>query len=93
MPLRLGITSPPLQICVRGPIVFQGYFKDEANTRDTIDSDGWLHTGGQGATLGERCLAGMRVLRAASAAASCHRIVRRPPAVQPFLRTAVRLPT
>ena len=35
-----------LQICVRGPIIFQGYYKDEANTRDTLDAHGWLHTGG-----------------------------------------------
>ena len=25
--------------------MFQGYYKDEANTRDAVDAHGWLHTG------------------------------------------------
>lgn len=35
----------PGEIVVRGYNVMRGYFEDEAETKKTIDADGWLHTG------------------------------------------------
>jgi long-chain acyl-CoA synthetase len=36
------------EILLRGPGVFAGYLNDEAATRQTVDTDRWLHTGDVG---------------------------------------------
>ena len=44
------------ELMVRGPIVMMGYFGDEEKTRETLEPDGWLHTGDLGAMDADGCV-------------------------------------
>ena len=40
-----GRSRPSGELMVRGPIIFKGYFRDKEKTKETIDEEGWMHSG------------------------------------------------
>ncbi len=61
---RIGWAGPPVpgteikiaedgEVLMRGRHVFKGYFKNEAATKESLDADGWLHSGDVG-TIDEK---------------------------------------
>lgn len=43
--------NPRGEICMRGPAIMKGYFRNQAATEETIDKRGWMHSGDIGMIL------------------------------------------
>ena len=43
-----GINCPAGEICLKGPLVFKGYYKNDEENEKAFDKDGYFHTGDVG---------------------------------------------
>ncbi len=51
-----GIPTPRGELCFRGYNCFKGYFALPQQTKETIDSDGWVHSGDIGLITSQGCI-------------------------------------
>ena len=49
---KTGAPEPKGEVCSRGQFIMKGYFKDMKHYRESVDDDGWLHSGDVGVILG-----------------------------------------
>ena len=48
---KTGTPEPRGEVCSRGPFILKGYFKDMKHYKESVDEEGWLHSGDVGAIV------------------------------------------
>ncbi len=54
--LHTNQPHPQGELCVRGDNIFQGYYKKPDITKESVDEDGWFHTGDVAEFLPNGCI-------------------------------------